>query len=451
VRLEMDVVDYVMPGYTLDLEAYSRRYEGLTKAARLRLIANKYPAVKYEALRLLVVHIKKGYNTMLYNDIIAMAGDLLVTDEDKDIFTYDNSWVTEREQLARERAAKLEHDLHVAKSTLVKESIRLALNDIGYLNIERGLLNDALKVFYKTQEHCTVSRHIAEMCVNIITTLVDLNELKQAQSQLAKLESYDVDKLTRAKVKAISGLVALRESNYLVAARKFVDIDIEASGSFTSIMSPEDIAIYGVLAATASFDRSELNNALHNNASFKSILETVPDVKLFAHNFYNGRYIECFTWLKLIAPQLSLDIYLYSIVPELLRSIKDQLFIRYFTPYKTVDMRKMAAKMELTLENVEEIVAKLISRQLLPARIDSETKTVHRNEQDDRRVAIEKILEVAAKHGQDIRNSLLNLSVLQHGLAVVSKESVRRGASRGDPDMEFYNDSMSHYSRSSAD
>jgi hypothetical protein len=114
-------------------------------------------------------------------------------------------------------------------------------------------------------------------------------------------------------------------------------------------------------------------------------------------------------------------------------------------------MRKMAAKMELTLENVEEIVAKLISRQLLPARIDSETKTVHRNEQDDRRVAIEKILEVAAKHGQDIRNSLLNLSVLQHGLAVVSKESVRRGASRGDPDMEFYNDSMSHYSRSSAD
>ena len=200
----MDIVDYVMPGYTLDLEAYSRRYEGLTKAARLRLIANKYPAVKYEALRLLIVHIKKGYNTILYNDIMAMTGDLLVTDEDKDIFTYDNSWVTEREQLARERAAKLEHDLHVAKSTLVKESIRLALNDIGYLNIERGLLNDALKVFYKTQEHCTVSRHIAEMCVNIITTLVDLNELKQAQSQLAKLESYDVDKLTRAKVKAIS-------------------------------------------------------------------------------------------------------------------------------------------------------------------------------------------------------------------------------------------------------
>ncbi len=432
----MEVVDYVMPGYTLDLITYSSRYEGLTKAARLRLIATKYPSLKYEALRLLLIDIKKGYNILLYNEVMAIVGDLLVTDEDKDVFTHDNSWVTEREQLARERAAKLEHDLHVAKSTLVKESIRLALNDIGYLNIERGILTDALKTFYKTQEHCTQSRHIAEMCINIITTLLDLNELKQIPGQVAKLESFELDKLTRAKIKAISGLVALRESNYEVAARKFVDIDVDTSSSFASIMSIEDIAIYGVLTATASFDRAELNHALHNNASFKSILEIVPDIKAFAHNFYNGRYVECFTWLNIVTPQLNLDIYLSPIITDLLRSIKDQLFIRYFTPYKTIDMRKMAAKMELTLENVEDIIAKLISRQLLPARIDSETKTVHRNEQDDRRVAISKILEVAAKHGQDVRNSLLNLSVLQHGLMVVSKDSVRRGA-RGDPDADF--------------
>ena len=433
----MEIADYVMPGYTLDLVVYSGRYEGLTKAARLRLIASKYPSLKYDALRLLLIDIKNGYNILLYNEVMAIVGDLLIMDEDKNIFTYDNSWVTEREQLARERAAKLEHDLHVAKSNLVKESIRLVLNDTGYLNIERGMLNDALKTFYKTQEHCTQSRHIAEMCMNIITTFLDLNEFKQIQFQVAKLDSYELDRLTRAKIKAISGLVALRESNFEVAARKFVDIDVDISSSFATIMSIEDIALYGALAATASFDRAELSHALHSNASFKSILEIVPDVKTFAHNFYNGCYVECFTWLNLFTPQLNLDIYLSPIMTDLLRSIKDQLFIRYFTPYKTMDMRKMAAKMELSLEDVEDIIAKLISRQLLPARIDSETKTVHRNELDDRRVAISKILEVAAKHGQDIRNSLLNLSVLHHGLMVVSKDSVRRGV-RGDPDADYF-------------
>eukprot|EP00967_Tisochrysis_lutea_P063944 scaffold82652_cov24-Tisochrysis_lutea.AAC.2 len=64
------------------------------------------------------------------------------------------------------------------------------------------------------------------------------------------------------------------------AARKFTEVSVELGTTFNNVIAPQDVALYGVLCALASFERSELQQRVMANIGFKEFMELTPEVGL---------------------------------------------------------------------------------------------------------------------------------------------------------------------------
>ncbi len=94
-------------------------------------------------------------------------------------------------------------------------------------------------------------------------------------------ESYDLS-LFHHKLKAAQGIAYLCENKYKLAAATFTSISLELTNQFSSVISAEDIALYGALLGWATLDR-EMVCAVVMEGVFKPRLEVsvawlVPDI-----------------------------------------------------------------------------------------------------------------------------------------------------------------------------
>jgi COP9 signalosome complex subunit 1 len=100
--------------------------------------------------------------------------------------------------------------------------------------------------------------------------------------------------LTKAKLKASSGLAHLDLSKYSAAARDFLSIGEELVGhQYGDVLSANDIAVYGGLCALASFSRAELKRLVLDNVGFRQYLELEPHIRDLIQGFYNSNYAQC--------------------------------------------------------------------------------------------------------------------------------------------------------------
>lgn len=53
---------------------------------------------------------------------------------------------------------------------------------------------------------------------------------------------------------------------------------MQVGTSYSDVISPQDVALYGSLCALATFDRSELKSRIMDNIRFREFLEMVPEV-----------------------------------------------------------------------------------------------------------------------------------------------------------------------------
>mmetsp|Transcript_23453 Transcript_23453/g.22600 ORF Transcript_23453/g.22600 Transcript_23453/m.22600 type:complete len:541 (+) Transcript_23453:7-1629(+) len=403
---------------TLNLSTYIDRYDGYTKLQRLIFIAEKCSNLQEEAYNRLLVELKKGCNTALYMKIYYLVGAALGHG-----INFDREWVESIEKKETMKLERLESELMTAKTTIVKESIRISYNDIGDLHYERGNLSEAMKSYLRTRDYCTIPKHNSEMCVRVASVSMDLMQYGNVLFYVTKGGDPVVsDAVVNAKLKAASALVMLIEGQYKGAARKFLEVGIELGGNFSSIVAAEDIAMYGTLCALASLDRSEIRSTLLENSRFKSFLELTPDVRLLVDNFFSGKYGDCLSYLESIKSELLLDLHLSKHVVSLISQITERVIIQYFFPYSSVDLNRMSSQLNLPFIALEKSLSSLISKDIISARIDSQSKTLIRKQSDVRSVTMEKVLKLSETHVRDLKRGMLRLSVMKDGLQVTNKD-----------------------------
>lgn len=191
----------------LNIPIYIDKYDGFTKLQRLSFIAEKSSNLQKEAYHTLFNEIKRGSNTSLYVKLYSNLGNMLG-------IQYDQNWVESTEKREAVKLEKLEAELMAAKTTMVKESIRLCYSDIGDLQYESGNLSEAMKSYLRTRDYCTIPRHNYEMCIRVVSVSMDLAQYGNVTLHISKAESNSVDALTAAKLKAASALVMLIEGQY---------------------------------------------------------------------------------------------------------------------------------------------------------------------------------------------------------------------------------------------
>lgn len=259
---------------SLDLEAYIASYTGVTRIRRLAFIASVSPAHRQDALRMAGLEVKQTTNTALFLELVTLSG------EDGGLVR-DDAWVESVERKATQRLEKLEQDLNTHKTTLVKESIRMGHNDLGDFHYERGDFNTALKCYVRTRDYCTTSKHIIEMCTNVIRASLQMGNFTHVANYITKAESTPDgnDPALVAQLRVAAGLAYLENKKYKLAARKFLEVPAEHAAVFAEIASAQDVALYGGLCALASFDRTELKSKVVESSSFKAFLELFPQVR----------------------------------------------------------------------------------------------------------------------------------------------------------------------------
>ena len=403
---------------TFDVEEYASCYQGYTKLQRLGFIAETFPHLKEISTKQLLKELKSSSNSTLYLKVLQS-----VDEGTRRELGCDEGIAQVMQQNNQVRMDMLEAELSAAKSTMLKEGIRMGHTDIGHMQYQMGNLSEALKSFLRTRDFCTMPRHSVEMCMNVINTSIDLKQFFNVTNFINKVTDTLGDDVIIAKLKVASGLVELQDRQFKKAGYRFLEVNSLLGNTSNTTISNQDIGIYATICALATFDRNELRLKLIENKGFcNTYLNNLPDFKTLALSFYNRDHIKTLNILNSIRPRLLCDMYLHNSVDSLLDSIKEGMLLQYFTPYCTVNLNNMAEQMQMTYESLEDRLVELISSDKLNARIDASSRTLYRRSTDMKTQSLEKLLSLSTVHTHAIKRDILKLSMLQQGFVVGNEQ-----------------------------
>lgn len=98
----------------------------------------------------------------------------------------------------------------------------MGYNDFGDYYYSHGSLADAFKNFVRTRDYCMTSKHIIQMCLNVILVSIEMGQFMHVSNYVSKAEQTPdgLDPVTIAKLKCAAGLAHLDAKKYKLAARK---------------------------------------------------------------------------------------------------------------------------------------------------------------------------------------------------------------------------------------
>ncbi|KAG7279439.1 hypothetical protein CRUP_038212 [Coryphaenoides rupestris] len=200
-------------------------------------------------------------------------------------------------------------------------------DDLGDHYLDCGDLSNALKCYSRARDYCTSAKHVINMCLNVIKVSVYLQNWSHVLSYVSKAESTpeiaeqrgerdSQNQAVLAKLKCAAGLAELASHKYKAAAKCFLQTSFDHC-DFPELLSPSNVAVYGGMCALAT-----LTDKSSNATSFKLFLELEPQIRDIIFKFYESKYASC---LKLL----------------------DEM--KYFSPYASADMTKMAQAFNTTI------------------------------------------------------------------------------------------------------
>lgn len=435
-------VDFEINNSSIDLDTYSSGFTGLMRINRLIFLAEHCPTIRIDALKLAINFVLETYNTQLYISIHKQLTEAYIKIDNfndrnqqiSPIIPYDSKWVEQTSKKAALKLEKLDSDLKSAKSLSIKDCIRRGQDELADHFLDMGDLTNSLKCYSRSRDYCSSSKHIVNLCLNVIKVSIYLKNWSYVLSYVNKVESTvdssDSSKLSQnqnhedmaviCKVKASAGLAELNCKRYKSAAKYFLSTNFEHF-NFTDIITLNNVAVYGCLCALATYDRRELKQFVIQSSTFKSFLELEPQVRDILFKFNESKYAICLKLMDQIKEHLLLDMYLSPHVNTLYSLIRHKALKQYFSPYKSADLNKMAVAFNTNTSALEEELIHLILEGQIQARIDSQNKILYAKDVDQRSFTFEKSIEMGNEYQKRTKAIILRSLIMKHNITVKSQ------------------------------
>lgn len=407
-----------------DLDTYAALYTGHTRIQRLLFIARRCPQLQADAYRRALDEIK---GSTLDTALLKTAAAEAMQAQPEGGFVLDEAWVEKTEQQAQAQHEKLQTELNNYKTHLIKESIRMGLNDLGRLAYRRGDLVAAIKYYARTRDYCTTGKHIVSMCMEVIRISIEQGVAAGNGHPFTNVSTY-VNKAEQtgdtlgatqtAQLNAASAIALLHGAKYRMAARKFLAVGFELGTAYNDVIAPQDIAIYGGLCALATFSRSEIKTKVLESANARQFLELVPEIRECVRDFYASKYSSCLAYLDKLLPDLQLDMYLHAHVKALYKKIRIRALVQYFSPFLSVDLSVMARAFNTEVSLLETELIDLIATNQIAARIDSHSKVLYARHSDERAATFKKVTAMGDDFQRQARALLLRATMQKNGVTV---------------------------------
>lgn len=249
--------------------------------------------------------------------------------------------------------------------------------DLGRYFESCGDLTNAAEHYNRMRQDVTTTRHIVDCGKHLVDIYLQRRDWNMVLSNLGKvtgLQNAD-DKTPTAYAKIISGIGLLGLTRFKDAANAFLDTDSGTPySSYSHIVSPNDIAIYGGLLALATMERDVLQTRVLDNQSFRTFLEFEPHIRKAITLFVNGRYSNCLSILESYRNEYLLDIYLQKHIGEIYSLIRSKCIVQYFKPFSCVTLDSLNAAFSYPGCSVENELVSMIKKGVFKARIDAKNK-----------------------------------------------------------------------------
>ncbi|KAG9320058.1 hypothetical protein KVV02_007291 [Mortierella alpina] len=440
----------------LDLDAYIANYKGHTKINRLEFIADRCPSLQIDALKSAITELKTNQtlNIPRYANLVKKLNEAVKfgapggVHVSSDLLNVDKAWADSQLQKAKQQTEMLESELKNYKRNSIKESIRMGNIELGNHYYACGDLTSAHRSYSRTRDYCTTPKHIIELCMNVIKVSIELGNFPHVLTYVVKADStpevaQDKD-MTKAKLKAASGLANLDLSKYSSAARDFLSIGEELVGhQYGDVISANDIAVYGGLCALASFSRTELKRLVIDNVGFRQYLELEPHIRDLIQSFYNSNYTVCLDIMDKWRNDYLLDIHLHSHIEALYTNIRKKALVQFTSPFLTVDLTKMAKSFSTSVPELEKELVSLIISGQIEARIDSQQKILWAKQTNKRSAIFDRSTAMGHDYEREAKGLVLRIQMMNHGLVVKGPAS-EKGAGGGNLDSGDYEHHQRH-------
>ncbi|KAI9806043.1 MAG: hypothetical protein M1833_004450 [Piccolia ochrophora] len=416
-----------------DLDSYIANYKGRTRFDRLVLIGGTSSHLSHDALKGAVAEAKRGKDVGRYQIAIDMI--LRVAPEDPDA-TPDLEWIATTNSRVKAETEKLESELKGYKNNLIKESIRMGNEDLGSHYHSIGDLPSSYKAYARMREFCGSPKHISEMCQKLIWVSIEQGNWLAVQSNALKVRNLqlspaDVDE-TLPKLSAATGLAQLASKFYADAAESFLYTNPSLGSSFTNVLTPNDIAVYGGLCALASMDRGQLQKEVLDNTSFRNFLELEPHIRRAIGAFCAGKYSTCLGILEAYRADYLLDLHLARHVPDLYAAVRAKSIVQYFIPFSRVTLASMATAFATSEAAIENELIGMIERGQLDARIDTQNRLLTTTSSNLRASVHHDALRTAHSYERTARQRLMRMNIAAAGLDVKPPPHKGPGSKEGD-------------------
>lgn len=443
---------------TLDVEGYLSQYRGLTLVRRAQHIAQHCPSKRVDALTI-------AHNALTQTNSpnvplrVIIARDLAQACTASGVAvppSTDPKLLEPVQQQVNFQREKLEQDLKTHRANNIKESIRMANNDLGDHFFATGDYINASKAYTRARDYCSHGQHILQTCLNMIKCTMAQGNYPGVLTQVTKAEACQelaAQPKLAALLKAISGLAHLASGNARQCARIMTDIPFEhfseASGALTTVpgvasggaggpvermfsdrsagersaeyVTQRDVALYASLCSLAVSTRQEIKRRILDNAGFRPFLEAMPELREVVKAFYTSRYAECLRTLDNLKADLMLDVYLSGQVTFLFRDIRKRALAQYFSPFLSADMNKMAQAFLTDVTSLEEELMALIIRGDISARIDSDKKILYARKANQRTTTFAKALDMGQQFEFHTKAMLARANMIDAHLVVQGK------------------------------
>ncbi|KAG4424901.1 hypothetical protein IFR04_001872 [Cadophora malorum] len=419
-----------------DLESYIANYKGRTRLDRLLLIGICSSVLGVEALKLAVREAKQGKDVKRYLD----AQNHLETIGPNEIEAErDLNWMDRTERANQAESQRLEAELKGYKNNLIKESIRMGNEDCGKHYQAIGDLQKAFDAYGRMRQDVSMNKHIIDTSRHLIEVGIEQKNWIAVSSNVQKIKSLgatEEEKLLQPYLCAAEGLARLDEGDYGTTALQFLSAESGMGLSCNTIISPNDVAIYGGLCALATMDRNELQSKVLENSNFRTYLELEPHIRRAISFFVNSRYSACLNVLEAYKTDYYLDIHLQKHVDDIYQLVRSKSIVQYFIPFSCVTLDSLNSAFATPGKTIEKELSAMIQRKELDARIDTQNRLLTSVPSAPRSALQSSTLKTAKEYELEARRRIQHMNI--HGADLEIKASKRNPLGPGGAMDDFF-------------
>lgn len=236
-----------------------------------------------------------------------------------------------------------------------------------------GALPQAFEALAKMRVDVQTVPQVIETSKLMIQLSIHQRNWMVVLSHVQKIRSLrSEDKSIQPFLQIATGLSHLSQGQYREAANAFLATD--STEGFDSIITQNDVAIYGSLLALATMDRNEMQTEVLDSPTFRAFLEVEPHLRRAITFFVNSRFPACLDILANHLADYKLDLWLFPHISTLYQLVRSKAIVQYFIPFSCVTLDSMGAMFGSSGKPIDDELVDMIERGVLEGRIDTQNR-----------------------------------------------------------------------------